>query len=261
MPTDLNTSIEFLKTRVDKTLSVQTQIAETWLWRHKTIAEWEAVSTALDKTVAGSLAQVAIAAHTEFESATGVLDTRFKAIHAITVPIVEAMRTEASRDSEHTPVVNELSARGTSRRETEDEGTAMLSAWDLEFGGPAFAPAPGDAMTFASFRALFYGRAANPEATPPVTAIPSLRDLKKLQSDKATIDRRETGRVNKRLALIQKDCQDWYAEAARFFPAGTEIGDLLRSEVPTTTDYNPPAGGTPPAGGGTPPPAGGTPPP
>jgi hypothetical protein len=233
-------SIEFLKTRVDKTLSVQTQIAATWLWRHMTIAQWEAVSAALDKTVNGSLAQVAIAAHTEFESATGVLDTRMKVIHAITVPIVEAMRTEASRDSEHASVVNELSARGTSRRETEDEGTALLSAWDLEFGGAAFAPAPGPEMSFESFRALFYGRAADPAATPPVTAIPSLRDLKKLQSDKATIDRREAGRVNKRLALIQKDCQDWYAEATRFFPEGTEIGDLIRSEVPTTTDYNPP---------------------
>jgi hypothetical protein len=64
MPTDLNTSIQFLKERVDKTLTVQTQISATWLWRHKTLAQWEQVSSDLDKTVPGSLAQLGIAAET-----------------------------------------------------------------------------------------------------------------------------------------------------------------------------------------------------
>jgi hypothetical protein len=127
----------------------------------------------------------------------------------------------------------------------------------LRAGEPPQGEAEGPCgETFDAFKVLFYGRAANPGATPPVTAIVSLRDLKKAQSDAATIDRREAGRVNKLLALIEKDCQDWYAEATRFFSAGTEIGDLIRSEVPTTSDYNPPTPATPPAGGG----GGGTPP-
>ncbi len=243
MPADLNTSIDFLKERVDKTLTVQTQIAATWLWRHKTLAQWEQVSSDLDKTVPGSLAQVAIAAQTSFNAATGALDTRLQRIHEITVPIVESMRTEADRNTELKPVVNDLSGRGNARGVIEDEGTALLSAWELEFGGAAFAPAPGNDMTYDSFNALFVGRAANPNATPPVTALPSLRTLKRGQSDAATVQRREAGRVGKRLALIEKDCQDWYAEATRYFPVGTEIGDLIRGEIPTTSDYNPP---TPP---------------
>lgn len=244
MPADLNTSIEFLKERVDKTRSVQATLAPTWTWRHKTLAQWEQVSQDLDKSVDGSLAQVALETQTGFQAATGALDARMASVHAITVPIVEAMRTEASRNPELKAVVDGLSASGHTRVSIEDEATTLLSAWELEFDGDSFAPAPGVDMTFSSFKALLHGRAANPGATPPVTEIKSLRDLKKAQSDAATIQKRENGRVNRRMALIQKDCQDWYAEAAKFFPAGTEFGDLIRSEIPTTSDYNPP---TPPA--------------
>lgn len=246
MPTDLNTSIDFLKLRVDKTLSVQDQIKTTWLWRHRTMAQWNEVSSDLDKSVDGSMAQVAIAAQTAFNAATGALDMRLARIHEITVPIVESMRTEADRNPELKAVVNDLSGRGGPRGVIEDEGTALLSAWELEFGGAAFAPAPGSEMTFDAFNALFVGRAADPGATPPVTALPSLRTLKRAQSDAATVQRREAGRVGKRLALIEKDCQDWYAEATRYFPAGTEIGDLIRGEIPTTSDYNPPTPAPPP---------------
>jgi hypothetical protein len=69
--------------------------------------------------------------------------------------------------------------------------------------------------------------------------MPSLREL----NDQATIDRRETSRLNARLVLVERDCQDWYAEATKVLVAGTEIGDLIRSQIPTSADYNPP---TPP---------------
>jgi hypothetical protein len=105
-------------------------------------------------------------------------------------------------------------------------------------------------VTYNAFRDLFYGHAADPAATPPVTAMSSLRELKELYSDKATLDRRETGRLNARLALVERDCHDWYAEATKVFVAGTEIGDLIRSQIPTSADYNPP---TPPAPPPTPP--------
>jgi hypothetical protein len=233
----LNTSIEFLKDRVDKTRAVQTQIAATWLWPLKTVAQWEADSAALDTTVEGSLAQVSTEAHTDSESARGDLDTRLASIHTQTVAVVGIMRVRAQRQPELQHVVDELSARGTSRKEIEDEGMTMLSAWKLEFGGSAFVPAPG--VTYDAFRDLFYGHPANPAATPPVTEMPSLRQLKEDYSDKATIARRETGRLNARLAIVERDCQDWYAEATKVFVAGTEIGDLIRAQVPTTNTYNP----------------------
>ncbi|MFN0077237.1 MAG: hypothetical protein ACKVY0_12270 [Prosthecobacter sp.] len=151
------------------------------------------------------------------------------------------MRVRAQRQPKSQHVVDELSARAESRDGREKEGTACLSAWKLEFGGAAFAPGPG--MMNEGFRELFYGRAADPAATPPVTALPSLRELKETHSDKSTIDRRDAGRLNARQATVQRDCQDWYAEATKVFVAGTEIGDLIRSEVPTSDEYGTP--GTP----------------
>ncbi|HEV7401467.1 MAG TPA: hypothetical protein VGO11_01020 [Chthoniobacteraceae bacterium] len=241
---NLNTSIDFLKDRLDKTRAVQTQIAATWLWPLKTAAQWAADSDALDKSVDGSLANVAIEAHTTAEAARGVLDTRLHAIHAQTVAVAGVMRARAARQPESKHVVDELSARADSRDGIEKEGTAVLSAWKLEFDGAAFEPAPG--VTYDAFRDLFHGHAADPSATPPVAAMPSLRELKEAYSDKATLDRRETGRLNARLGLVERDCQDWYAEATKVFVAGTEIGDLIRSEVPTSDDYSPSAPPIPP---------------
>ncbi len=238
---NLNTSIDFLKDRVDKTRSVQTQIASTWLWALRTVAEWQADGMALDKTVEGSLANVADEAHTSAEAARGDLDTRLAAIHAQTVAVVGVMRVRMQRQPELKPVVDELSGRADSREGIEKEGAACLSAWKLEFGGAALVPGPG--LTYAGFRELFYGRAADPAATPPVTALPSLRELKESYSDKQTIDRREAGRLNGKLATVERDCQDWYAEATKIFVAGTEIGDLIRSQVPTSDEYGTP--GTP----------------
>ncbi len=237
----LNTSIDFLKDRVDKTRSVQTQIAATWLWPLRTVAQWQADGAVLDKTVPGSLANVADEAHTLAEAARGDLDTRLAAIHAQTVAVSGVMRARVSRQPESKPVVDELSASAESRDGMEKEGTALLSAWKLEFGGAAFDPGPG--LTYDGFRDLFHGHAANPGATPPVLAMPSLRALKEAYSDKQTIDRQETGRLNAKLVTVERDCQDWYAEATKVFVEGSEIGDLIRSEVPTSADYNKP--GTP----------------
>ena len=39
--------------------------------------------------------------------------------------------------------------------------------------------------------------------------------------------------------MVETDCQDWYAEAIKIFVEGTEIGDLIRSQVPTSSDYSP----------------------
>jgi hypothetical protein len=231
----LNTSIDFLKNRVDKTRSVQTQIAATWLWPLRTVAQWQADGAALDKSVEGSLANLATEAHTKAEAARGDLDTRQEAIHAQTVAVVGVMRVRSQRQPELQAVVDELSARADSRDGIEKEGTACLSAWKLEFGGEAFVPAPG--LTYAGFRELFSGRAADPAATPPVTALPSLRVLKEAYSDNSTIARRERGRLNVKLSTVERDCQDWYAEATKVFVAGTEIGDLIRAEVPTSDQY------------------------
>ncbi len=230
MSLDLNTSIDFLKRRIDATLSAQTSFATEWTWPLRTIAEWTVDSQQLDKSVDDSLASQAIAAHTRANSARGLLDARLATIHAQTVSVVGIMRVRAERSREHLPVVNELSSRGSSRREIEDEATALLSAWKEEFG-IAFAPLPG--ITYESFHALFIGAATTP-------TLPSLRDLKQALSDAATIERKKVGALSVLLNRAERDAQDWYAEALMAFPAGTANGDIIRA-IPTSTDYSPPS--------------------
>jgi hypothetical protein len=232
MPLDINTSIDFLKTRVDQTLSVQRSIADTWTWDLKTLAEWEADSLQLDKTQPNTVAAKAIAAATRADSARGALDGRLAELHAQTLTTVGVMRVRAERAPEHRDVVNELSARGDSRRAIEDEATALLSAWTEEFG-ENFAPAPG--ITYDGFKALLFGDAA---ATPPSS---SLRTLKQALSDAATVARRETGRLSVLLNRVETDAQQWYAEATSVFKAGTEIGDLIRSGISSSDSYSPEA--------------------
>ena len=230
MALDINTSIDFLKTRVDKTLSVQRHIAATWTWPLKTTAAWEEDSVQLDKSQPASKAALAIAAGIRTETARGQIDKRLAIIHSQTLTAVGVMRVRAQRSPEHADVVNELSARGDSRKAIEDEGTVLLSAWKEEFL-PAFTPAPG--ITFVGFQGLFFGD----EATTPKS--PSLRALKQALSDAVTVERREVGRLNVLLTSVERDSVDWYSEATSVFPAGTETGDLIRADIPTTTQYNP----------------------
>lgn len=243
MALDINTSIDFLKTRVDKTLSVQRQIAATWTWPLKAISAWEDDSVQLDKSQPASKAALAIAASIRAETARGQIDKRLAIIHSQTLTTVGVMRVRAQRSPEHADVVDELSARGDSRKAIEDEGTVLLSAWKEEFL-PAFTPAPG--ITFAGFQALFFGD----ETTTPKA--PSLRALKQGLSDAVTVERREVGRLNVLLTSAERDAVDWYAEATSVFATGTEIGDLIRADIPTTTQYNPatpaPVAGVPPVG-------------
>jgi hypothetical protein len=230
MPLDINTSIDFLKTRVDQTLSVQRSIADTWTWSEKTLAAWEADSLQLDKTQPNTVAAKSIAAATREDSARGVLDARLKDLHAQTLTTVGVMRVRAERAPEHRDVVDELSARGDSRRVIEDEATATLSAWTEEFG-ENFAPAPG--ITYDGFKNLFFG---DEQADPKV---PSLRALKQALSDAATVARREAGRLSVLLNRVENDAQQWYAEATSVFKAGSEIGDLIRSGISSSDSYSP----------------------
>lgn len=234
---NLNTSIQFLKDRVDATYAVQKAIASDWVWPLRSVADWEADSLSLDKSQPGTPASDAISAITLGDSARGALDARLAALHEQTLAAVGVMRVRAQRNPALLPVVNELSARGDSRKVIEDEATSLLSGWKEEFG-PAFSPAPG--ITLDGFTTLLTGSLLT---VPPV---PSLRELKQGLSDAATRERKKVGAVSGILSRVERDAQDWYAEATSVYAAGTPNGDLIRT-VPTTTTYNPSTPATPPA--------------
>jgi hypothetical protein len=237
MNLDISTSIDFVRTRTEKTAAVQATLAalpaDAWVWPQKTAAAWTADVEQLDGAKAGTLAHKATAAATDKSIQFAALDARYKTLHAKTLQAVGVMRSRALADPTLRPVVNELSARGDSNRAIEEEGEELLAAWSQEFGED-FVPAPGN--TFEAFRALYEGSATEP----------TLRKLKSNYKEAGAKARRAAGDFNALISRLEDECVQWYAEATAVFPAGTTNGDLIRGQIPTS--YSPaPASPVPPA--------------
>ena len=146
MSTDINTSHAFVRERTEKTRAVQATLATdaSWTWPLKPLAQWDADLMSLDATVNDSLAKVTAGLNVNQLTARGLLDARFDAIHTFTLLAVGVMRVRATTLPGLLQIVNDLSARGDSRRSVEDEADDLLAAWEEweEQAGAPFVPAP-----------------------------------------------------------------------------------------------------------------------
>ena len=234
---DIETSIAFVIERSTKTTAAQVTVAPTWMWEAKNSSEWAADIAQTDGGVPGTLAFIANRDHVLYENSRGVLAARFADMKARTKQIVQLMRGRALRDPRLAPAVDELSAKASSWTGIESEAEDCLAVWTTTFGGAAYAPAP--ANTYAQFRALFEGA----PAAPGIPAIPALRALKTPHNDALAIARVSVGRYNALISRMEDQCVQWYADATAIFLEGTPEGDMIRSTVPTSSDYNPATGG------------------
>lgn len=248
MSTDINTSHAFVRERTEKTRAVQATLATdaSWTWPLKPLAQWDADLVSLDATVNDSLAKVTAGLNVNQLTARGLLDARFDAIHTFTLLAVGVMRVRATTLPGLLQIVNDLSARGDSRRSVEDEADDLLAAWEEweEQAGAPFVPAPG--KTLVEFKLLLEGAAGAGQDTNP-----KLGTLKKNYKAALAKWRRSAGVLNVLYSRLEDECIAWYAEATKVFPEGTPEGNLIREEIPTS--YNPPTP-APPAPP-TPPPA------
>lgn len=240
MSTEINTSHDFVKDRTEKTHAVQVILAAdaAWTWPLKTLAQWEADVTSLDATVNDSLAKVTAALNANQLTARDLLQARCDAIHAATLLTVGIMRVRAATLPGLLAIVNDLSARGDSRRAVEDEADELLAAWEEweEQTGALFTPAPG--RTLAAFKLLLEGGAGDDQATNP-----KLGTLKKTYRVALGKWRRSAGLLNVLYARLEDECVAWYAEATKVFLEGTAEGNLIRELIPT--NYNPPTPAAP----------------
>jgi hypothetical protein len=249
MSTEISTSQDFVRERTEKTRAAQATLATdaSWTWPLKTLAQWDADLASLDATANGSLAKVTNALEADMLAARGLLDARFDDIHKFTLLAVGVMRVRAATLPGLLQIVNDLGARGDSRRATEDEADDLLAAWEEweSQTGAAFSPAPG--KTLAEFKLLLEGASGAGQATNP-----QLATLKKNYKAALAKWRRSAGVLNVLFARLEDECIAWYAEATKVFPAGTAEGDMIRSQVPT--DYTPeaPKPAPTPAPGATP---------
>ena len=246
MPTDVSTSHAFVKERTEKTRAVQATLITDgpWTWPLKTLVQWDADLTALDASVNGSLAKVTDALDVDMLAARGLLDARVDAIHKYTLLAVGVMRVRAATLPGLLQIVNDLSARGDSRRAIEDEADELIAAWeewDSQVISPVFSPAPG--KNLADFKLLVEGTIGSGQLTNPM-----LGTLKKNYKAALAKWRQSAGLLNALFSRLEDECMAWYAEATAVFPEGTPAGDLIREQVPT--NYNPPtpAPPTPPPG-------------
>ena len=239
MPTDIETSRAFVKERTEKTRAAQSTLTtdSLWTWPVKALSAWDADISAMDATVAGSLARTTAALEVDMLAARGFLDARFTAIHNYTVLVVGVMRVRAKTLPGLIAIVDRLSSRGDSRRGIEDEAEALIAAWEeweQQQNGQTFTPGPGKSLL--DFKTLLEGNGTPP---PPATALPPLPTLKKNYKAALARWRRSEGLLNALYSRCEDDCVSWYAEATKVFPAGTAEGDMIREVVPT--DYSPTA--------------------
>lgn len=235
MPTDIGTSQAFVKDRTEKTRAAQATLITDipWTWPGKTLAQWDADLTALDASVNGSLAKVAAALEVDMLAARGFLDARLDAIHKYTLLTVGVMRVRSATLPGLLLIVNDLSARGDSRRAIEDEADELIAAWeewDAQVVAPVFSPAPG--KNLVDFKLLVEGAPGSGQATNPM-----LGTLKKTYKAALAKWRQSAGLLNALYSRLEDECVAWYAEATVVFPEGTPAGDMIRELIPT--DYNP----------------------
>ena len=245
MSTEISTSQAFVKERTEKTRAAQQTLANdvAWTWPLKSIPLWDADLTSLDGSVTGSLTKITHAQEVDMLAARGILDGRLDAIHKYTLLTVGVMRVRAKSIPGLIEIVDDLRARGDSRRAIEEEADDLIAAWeewDQQIFPATFSPAPGKSL--ADFKLLVEGGSGSGQSTNPMVAT-----LKKNYKTALAKWRRSSGLLNVLYARLEDECVSWYAEATRVFPEGTAEGDMIRSQIPTI--YNPPtpAPPTPPA--------------
>ncbi len=234
---DIETSIAFVIERSTKTNAAQVTVAPTWMWEAKNSSEWAADIAQTDGGVPGTLAFVANRDHVLYENARGVLGARFADMKARTKQVVLLMRGRALRDPRLAPAVDELSAKGNTWVTIESEAEDCLAVWTTTFGGAAYVPVATN--TYAQFKTLFEGA----PAAPGIPAIPALRALKTPYNEALAVARVSVGRYNALISRMEDHCVQWYGDATAIFLEGTPEGDMIRSTVPTSSDYNPATGG------------------
>ena len=240
---DIETSVAFALHRATKTTAAQVTVAATWMWDAKNSSEWAADLAQTDGGVPGTLAYFANRDHVLYVNARGPLTARYADMKARTLQAVKLMRGRALRDRNLAPAVDELSAKGNTWTTIESEAEDCLAVWTTTFGGAAYTPVATN--TYAKFKALFEGAPAVPgvPGVPAVPAVPSLRALKTPYHDALAVARVSVGRYNALISRLEDDSVQWYGDATAVFLAGTPEGDMIRSTVPTSDDYNPATSG------------------
>jgi hypothetical protein len=203
-------SLEASILRGQATRDVQTAIAATWVWDEKPVVQWDGDLTAINtkKVAASDLEADMLAKRATYENTIALLHDR-------TVEGLGMARVKWRKDEAKKHILSTLSASGGGRETVQKEAQAWESVWE-KFDA-VWSPNP-PTNTIATFRTL-------------ITDSDTQEDLFK----KANTDwRKSAEELNVLGETLWSDCVAWYEAATVLFKAGTAIGDLIRSTIPTS---------------------------
>lgn len=209
----MNEYNQFALERAIATKSVQEIIAPEWVWPEMTVAQWTAAISGME-----AAAEAAQDAEAQVDLARGNLDQAVAALLLKTRQILTMAKVKFKGESNKLRPFLDIKINNPGRMKTIEVATEVESAWE----GVAPTWEPVESWLLGDFK-------AEREA---------VMALFKTEQAKQAIwkDKEEALDIRGR-ALTEKNV-GWYAVATALYPEGTQYGDLIRSQVPTT--YTPP---------------------
>jgi hypothetical protein len=210
-------SIDFVKTRAQATRDAQANIAATWTWSQKTVAQWDADTTALNQLIADESDK-----RIQWRNAAELWQSDIDKIQEITRKVKSLGSVQFRNNAVIMTLLDSLRTDATSRADIYDQGLAARDVWDEADDAWQITPTE----TLAAFSAVLESNLARQKAHSPAYAA----------------WRRAAAALNNKAEAVDRDNVAWFTEATRRFPFGTTDGDLIRSTVPTTSRAEQPVG-------------------
>jgi hypothetical protein len=210
-------SVDFVKTRALATRSTQASIATSWSWSKKTLAQWDADIAAIEQLItAESTAWV------EWRNAAEVWQSDVDRIQDITRQVASLGLVQFRDNPVTLKLFETLRTDGKSRADIYAQGLAARAVWEKADEDWQITPS----LTLTDFGELLDSCSACQKAE-----VPALTAWRKSSVD-----------LNIKAEAVDRDNVAWYTEATRRFAAGTVEGNLIRSNVPTTSRPESPVG-------------------
>jgi hypothetical protein len=203
-------SFEFVIDRAQKTRNTQKAIAAKWQWEEKTVAQWDADLAAIE-----AQNEVLAATIATMKDKRAKADELLDQLDEWTGEGLTTIRERLRDQPEKLATLDTLTSIGSSRSLKLEEALEWEKAWTLL--DPSFSPTSTN--TLAAFQAL------------RLDAIAKLKTYHDSESD-VTVEQNK--RTKLKLKLDDANTS-WYKVATRICQPGTVEGDLIRTDVPTTT--------------------------
>jgi hypothetical protein len=216
-------SVAFKSERAQKTSETQSRLAAgingnpAWVWPRKTVVQWTADVTALDQ-----LKSAEVLKRTEWRNKAEAWDANLAQIQRITRDIRREGLVHFRNDPVKLQSFDGLRTDARNRDDTYNQGDAARAAWQVADANWTFSPD----IDLEDFAAL-------------LTASIACRTV---YNTAESAWRAASSALNFKADAVDQDSVDWYAAATRKFAAGTPEGDLIRSNVPTTSRPEEPVG-------------------